>query len=63
MSQFISLRILASLALGRSKKTSNRETPRAPAVAERRNDSTAAERQEPGSSSRMRIASIRIIEG
>ena len=35
MSQFISLRILASIGLGRSKKTSNRETPGAPPVVER----------------------------
>ena len=60
MSQFISLRILASLALGRSKKTSNRETPGAPPVVETRAEPTRAGREEPSSASRISVNRIRI---
>ena len=54
MSKFISLRILA--ALSKSKKTSNRETPRTPPVSDVREDS----RDEPVSSSRISVNRIRI---
>jgi len=60
MSQFISLRILASIGLGRSKKTSNRETPGAPPVAERHGESAASEREEPTSASRISVNRIRV---
>ena len=60
MSQFISLRLLASLGLGRSKKTSNRETPGAPPVAERHAEPAAADREEPTSASRISVNRIRI---
>jgi hypothetical protein len=59
MSQFISLRILASLGLGRSK-VAHRETPKAPAVAERTGDPGARAREEPSSTSRLRVDRVRI---
>ena len=59
MSQFISLRILASIGLGQSKKTSNRETPGAPPVAEHP-ELSGAEREEPTSASRISTSRIRV---
>ena len=60
MSQFISLRLLASLGLGRSKKTSNRETPGTPPVVERHAEPASADREEPASASRISVNRIRI---
>ena len=60
MSQFISLKILASIGLGRSKKTSNRRTPGAPPVAERASDSNGGRREEPTSASRISVNRIRV---
>ena len=60
MSQFISLRILASIALGRSKKTSNRETPGAPPVLERHAEPSSGEREEPKSASRISVNRIHV---
>ncbi|MGO8992043.1 MAG: hypothetical protein ACLQVI_01855 [Polyangiaceae bacterium] len=59
MSQFISLRILAAMGLGRSKKTSNRETPGAPPVVEG-TEIGAGEREEPSSASRLSVNRIRV---
>jgi hypothetical protein len=59
MSQFISLRVLASLALGQSKKTSNRETPGTPPAGER-SEPSGAEREEPTSASRISVRGIRV---
>jgi hypothetical protein len=64
MSQFISLRILASIGLGglaRSKSTSNRETPAAPSVAERPAGVRGAEREEPSSASRISVGRMRVV--
>jgi hypothetical protein len=63
MSHFISLRILASIGLGRSKKTSNRETPCAPPVADRAGGEQAGgsgSREEPPSASRISVNRIRV---
>jgi hypothetical protein len=54
MSQFISIRLLASLGLGRSKKTSKGQTPSPPA-AEPRVDAPTSSRDEPSSASRIRV--------
>jgi hypothetical protein len=59
MSQFISLRVLASLALGRSKKTSKGQTP-SPPVVEPRKDAPTSSREEPSSASRIRVNRDRI---
>jgi hypothetical protein len=64
MSQFISLRILASIGLGRSKRTSNRETPSAPPVAERRGEPGSGEREareERTSTSRISVGRIAVL--
>jgi hypothetical protein len=62
MSKFVSLNILASMVLGRSKKTAGRETPGAPPVAEQRGggEPSAGTREEPPSSSRMRVNRVRV---
>ena len=60
MSQFISLRILASIALGQSKKTSNREVPGAPPVSESTGETSGGEREEPKSASRISVNRIRV---
>jgi hypothetical protein len=60
MSQFISLKILASIGLGRSKKTSSRETPGAPPVVERTSEANDGGREEPASASRISVNRIRI---
>jgi len=59
MSQFISLRVLASLGLGRSKKTSKGQTP-SPPVVEPRVDAPTSPRDEPSSASRIRVNRDRI---
>jgi hypothetical protein len=60
MSRYISLGILASLGLGRSKTTSNRDVPDASRVrvADCACD-VAATRDEPQSASRIRAARVR----
>jgi hypothetical protein len=60
MSKFVSLNILASMVLGRSKKTAGRETPGAPPVAEQRSEPTAGTREEPPSASRLRVNRVRV---
>jgi hypothetical protein len=60
MSQFISLRILASIGLGglgRAKKPSSRETPAAPPVAEL---AANAGREEPSSASRISVGRMHV---
>jgi hypothetical protein len=51
MSQFISLRILASIALGHSKETSRPEAPSAPSLGDRQGEPIRTEREEPSSAS------------
>jgi hypothetical protein len=60
MSQFFSLSILRSIGLGRSKKTSNRETPCAPAVTERTSEPNEPGREEPTSASRISVSRVRV---
>lgn len=55
MSQFISLRILASLALGHTKEPSRAETPDAFPVTDGPGEPSGVEREEPSSASRIRV--------
>jgi hypothetical protein len=59
MSKFISLRVLASLGLGRSRKTSKGHTPPPPA-SKPRADAPASVRDEPSSASRISVNRVRI---
>ena len=58
MSQFISLRVLASLGLGQSKKTSKGHTA-PPPVSEPGGDAPASARDEPSSASRISVNRVR----
>jgi hypothetical protein len=58
MSQFISLRILASLALGHAKEPSSAETPGALPVVDREADPSSVEREEPSSASRISVGRV-----
>jgi hypothetical protein len=62
MSKFISLGILSSIRFGGSRRTSGRETPRAPAVAEQQGESASGTRDETPSASRVRVERARIEE-
>jgi hypothetical protein len=61
MSKFISLGILSSIRFG-ARRTSSRETPRAPAVAEQQGEAAPGTRDETPSASRVRVERARIEE-
>jgi hypothetical protein len=58
MSQFINVQMLAALGLGKSRKapSGRSRTPAPPPSAPRMDDVAAVANEEPGSSSRIRIA-------
>jgi hypothetical protein len=60
MSQFISVKVLAALRLGRSKLTAGRDRTPAPPASKPSLDSPPSGREEPSSASRISVGRIRV---